>query len=142
MIEGYARGMLKVVHQKTKHPDRVVNPTTTLLELQELAEGGGVSLTIKRTELNEGYANILVNNKPFRIDLSSSLAEMAEQIGIVTTEVPVSETGVEIVEFSPAALALINELGVEVDLALITGTGADGKILKKDVEQYLEEIEE
>jgi len=126
MIEGYAKGMLKTTYQKTKRPDRVIKPTETLLELKELAEAGGYSFAISRTE--ETYANVRLDNKPFRVDLDNDLAGMAEQVGILTIE-PITQ------DVTPSAMELILEH--DIDPSLITGTGNDGRILKKDVENYL-----
>jgi len=140
MIEGYARGMLKVVHQKTKHPDRPNTPTETLLKLREIVEANGYVFDLKLVA--EEHANIGIDNKPHRINLGDDLPTILAQLEIAyvepeTVEIQMATTGVEI---TSAALALIEEH--EIDLALITGTGADGKILKRDVELHLEEIKE
>jgi len=79
---------------------------------------------------HEGDANVPQEQKPGEVLSEEQLAAAAKQAAV-------TGTGDTVIDATEAAAKLAQEKGV--DLALVTGTGANGRIGKPDVEAFLKQ---
>lgn len=77
------------------------------------------------------------NEETTHYDPTAAVEEVEEEVVEEASEAPEPEEAEELIDATDGALALADEYGV--DLATITGTGANGRITKADVEAVLKE---
>jgi pyruvate dehydrogenase E2 component (dihydrolipoamide acetyltransferase) len=157
MEEGNIIGWLKKVGDKISSGDILAEVETdkATMELESFNDGYLLYISVEEGpvpvndvlaiigEKGEDYKAILEKAKsneqnaadtPPQTEHPSNNGEPAAQTSPASISLPSGQQGEQRIKSSPLAKTIASEAGI--DLAVITGTGDGGRIVKRDVEQY------